>query len=273
MRDATFGSAGQAPRARPFDNVRRMWRATVTVTHGRTLSPDALRELSDFRRSIMTMKPDVDLDADFGRFRGFVTRCPIVMCVRDEGGALRGSFVVRWIEGERGGRPWRLVLPEYGFFHPSLRGSPAFPWAALRAMAAHPNVLRGRDVFIGGVGYPTGVLALEGLFAPVQFLSDPHLDDDARHHLERVVTEIAGPRFDAATGRVCMPTLPPRPSARWFRRMAARPTLARYQAQCPDWLDGYALPCVVRVDPRGVVGALGRALARSARARWESEPA
>jgi len=274
MRDTTVRVAGESDgRATSPDNARRLWELRVELSDGRRLGGDALREMSDFRRSIMRMKPEVDLDADFERFAAFITRCPIVMRARDRDGALRGTFVVRWIDGVRDGRRWRLVLPEYAFFHPSLRGSPALPWAVLRALCSRLDVLVGHDVYLGGVAYPTGVLALDGIFGPARFLSDPDLDAPTRESLERIVAEIAGARFDAATGRVNMPTRPPRPGPRWFERMAARPIFARYEARCPEWLDGYALPCVFRVEARGVADAVRRTISRSLRARWEAESA
>ncbi len=254
-----------------LENARRFMHLRVEVSDGREMRPDAVREMSDLRRGIMHMKPEVDLDADFARFAAFVTRCPVVVRTRDNAGTLRGIFVVRWIDGERGGRPWRLILPEYGIFHPSMRGTPAFPWATLRAMVSRPDVVIGDDIMIGGVGYPTAALALEGMFGRLRMRADPDLNDASRDALDRIVEEVAGPRFDASTGRVWMPTRPPRPSERWFRRMASRPTLARYERVCPNWLDGYALPVVCRVDLKSFASTSARSVARALRARWDVE--
>lgn len=219
----------------------------MDVSDGRKLSANELRELSNFRRSIMRIKPEVGLEVDFHHFSNFVTRCPIVMRVRDKEGTLRGMFAVRWVEGTYAGRSWRLFLPEYFIFHDSLRGSPVMPWAVVRTMVSCVPLLVGKiDIFLGGVGYPTGVLAVDRLFGAIHFHSDPDMDPITRHLLDRVVNEIAGPRFDGSTGCVYMPTIPPRPSARWFQHMAARPTLARYERICPNWLEGYALPVVWR---------------------------
>lgn len=217
------------------------------------------------------MKPEVDLAVDHANFARFVGRCPVVMRARDREGVLRGTFVSRWLDGEREGRRWRLLLPEYSFFHESLRGTGAMPYAMLRAIISRARLFVGREVYLGGVGYPTGVLAVDGVFGPARFMNDPSLDSLSHALLARVCEEIAGPRLDRVTGRVNMPTRPPRPSARWFERMASRESFARYESRCPDWLDGYALPVLFHIDPLRVVAAMRRTVVRSARRRWESE--
>lgn len=260
---------GEAAPGGLLENTRRLLQTRVSLCDGRELSPDSLREMSDFRRSIMSMKPEVDLDTDHEHFAGFITRCPIVVRVRDRSGALRGTFAMHWVDGGRAGRRWRLFVPDYAFFHPSLRGSPALPWAIFRTITLRPHLLIGREVFLGGVGYPTGALALEKVFGPIRLRSDLDLDGPTREVLDWLVTEFAGQKFDVATGRVWMPTRPPRPSARWFERMASRPTFARYVAQCPDWLDGYGLPLVCRVRFRDFAAAGHHAITRALRMRWQ----
>lgn len=273
MHDTTASTLPLPELARRLDNARRLLAMRVHIDDGRALSAEAIREMSDFRRSIMHMKPEVDLARDHENFARFVSRSPVAMRARDRDGVLRGTFVSRWLDGARDGRRWRLLLPEYGFFHESLRGSGAMPYAMLRAILSTPSLFVGRDVYLGGVGYPTGVLSVDGVFGPARFFADPGLDPFSRELLEIVRDEIAGDRFDPATGRVTMPTRPPRPSPRWFARMASRETFARYESLCPEWLDGVALPVLFRLEPRRVTETVRRALGRSLRRRWETERA
>ncbi|MFO0625998.1 MAG: hypothetical protein U0325_10315 [Polyangiales bacterium] len=245
----------------------------ISIDDGRLLPRAEVDEMQTFRRSIMRMKPEVDLDLDHARFSSFVTRCPLVMRARCREGVLRGTFVARWVEGESEGRKWRLVLPEYGFFHPTLRGTGAVPFAIARTIVAAPGIFVGRELLLGGVFYPTGLLALEGVFGAPQFADDPTLDPVERDCVARVIDEIAGPRFDPATGRVTMPTRPPPPSARWFTRMERRATFRAYTGRCPNWLDGHALPGLLRLRARSAGVATARAMRRSLERRWAGDGA
>ncbi len=242
-------------------NLRALRNVRVAIDEGTRLNTSDIQEFSEFRRRIMTMKADVDLAADHRRLATFVERCPLVVRVR-AGGVLAGTFAVRWLDlpGDV-----RLLLPEYFFFDGALRGTPALPWAVLRSLVQHRAIFQKKTVYLGGIGYPTGVLAAETFFGRAHFLGD-----DAHHDalLEQVIAEM-GPTYLRDAGHSRMPTIPPRPSARWFARMEARPTYRRYVERCPAWLDGFALPVVLRVAGSEVGRAVAKTLTRSLRKRWE----
>jgi hypothetical protein len=242
------------------ENLRALQNVRVAIDEGMHLNSYEIQEFSDFRRRIMTMKTDVDLAADHRRLATFVEKCPLVVRVR-AGGVLAGTFAVRWLDlaGDV-----RLLLPEYFFFDGALRGTPALPWAVLRSLVQHRAIFQQKTVYLGGIGYPTGVLAAETFFGRAHFLGD-----DAHHDalLEQVIAEM-GPTYLREAGYSRMPTIPPRPSARWFARMEARLTYRRYVERCPAWLDGYALPVVLRVAGSEVGRAVAKTVTRSLRKRW-----
>jgi hypothetical protein len=215
----------------------------LTLTPGVALDEPAIRELWSFRLSIMRLKPHVSPEKDFEKFASHCRQGQRILRLRNESGQLCGSVVPRVYEGTFQTERFRLVVPEYFYLTPELRGSAAVPWAWARCLA--PLVYsRGVRVFLGGIGYPTGALTLDRFLGPVWLYGEPQAPPLASSVLEWIVTHLAGSSWDAARCQVDMGTLPPTPTTAWLARSQRREFYRRYVERCPQWQEGRTVPCV-----------------------------
>jgi hypothetical protein len=229
------------------------WR--VSITDGAALDELAIRELWSFRLSIMRLKPHVPPEKDFAKFAGLCRQARHVMRLRDSSGRMGGSLMVLAYDGRFQSERYRLVVLEYGFLIPELRGRAIAAWAWARSLlpVLHPPGLR---VFLGGVGYPTGTLALDRLLGPLWLYGEPQLSSREAQVLEQVVEHVAGDGWDPVTQQVEMNTLPPVPSAAWYARSERRSLYHRYLERCPRWQEGRTVPCVCEYSSWKVVQVL-----------------
>jgi len=207
-----------------------------------------------FRIGVLPLKPQVPPEEDFARFSRFCARCTSVVRLRSADGVLCGIAAMSFQDGLFEGRPYRLLLPEYGIVNPRLRGSPVVPWFCLRivlhALRRMPPRPRNAPLFLGGIGYPTGALMVERFFPPLWLYGDAEAPPLETHLLEWMREHLAGERWDPRAGRVSMPTVPRPPSERWLARQGARPLYQRYAQRCPEWTQGYALPVLASINWR-----------------------
>lgn len=224
-----------------------------------------LRELNAFRLSVMRLKPTTDPDADFAEVVRACRSSEHVAWLRDGAGVLCASFILSTLRGEASGRRHKTYTLNYAFARPDVRGHPAYLWLGLRVMLLELARWRGEALWVGGVGYPASVLALDRAFGPLSLGGD-EVPEHVRPLLDRAIAEEAGNRWEPAAARMNMPTIPPVMSDGWYARAEGDPLYRRYVARCPDWTEGYALACLGRLRPaRAIAAVMGRALQRRMR--------
>ncbi len=226
------------------------WKATLT--DGSELGEPAIRELWSFRLSIMRLKPHVPPERDFERFARHCWDARRILRLRDERGVLCGMAVPLVYDGTFQGEQYRLVVPEYFYLTPELRGRAVALWAWVRSLVPL-TWKRGTHIFLGGTGYPAGALTLDRFLGPVWLYGDAQVPPLASQVLGWIVTHMAGDGWDSAGHQVVMDTLPPPPSEWWLARNQERGLYRRYVERCPQWQEGRTLPLVTQFSTWKVV--------------------
>jgi len=226
----------------------------VSLTDGAALDEPAIRELWSFRLSIMRLKPHVSPEKDFAKFASHCREARRVMRLRDGSGQLGGSLVPLVHDWSSQSERFRLVIPEYAYLVPELRGRAVASWAWARSVfpLLYPPGVR---VFLGGMGYPTGVLALDSSMGPVWLYGEPQVPAQAAQVLEWIVSQLAGGSWDPVSQQVDMNTLPSQPTEAWLARSQRRELYRRYVERCPRWQEGRTVPCVCEYSSGKVLKA------------------
>jgi hypothetical protein len=226
----------------------------LKIIPGRDLTPELLRQMSALRRSIMTIKPDVDLDADFDWFASICRASHRAVLFFDEHQALAGMYVFLLRRGRTAqGRRYLLVVFEFGFLLPQYRANAVLLRSGLRVICLMLAQWRGESLWAGGVGYPAGMLVVGKVFDDLVLRGETGLSAHQTALLEDITQEICAAKWNPDSGRVTMATVPPHMSAGWLAHAATQPLYARYMRLCPDWAQGFGLPWVARVCPWAVL--------------------
>jgi hypothetical protein len=234
---------------------------------GHELTPETLQAMSDLRRSIMSIKPEVDLNADFAWFTSICRASHKAFLFYDEQQKLVGMYVVLLQSGRSAqGRPYLLVLIEFGLFLPHCRGNPALPRSSVFLLLAILRQWRGQSLWVGSIAYPAGKLAIEMIFGDLVLWGEAGLSSTQTVLLENIVRMIAGKKWDAAKGWMVMATRPPAMSSTWWEKAKKHASYARYVRLCPNWEEGFCVPCVGQVRPLVILRrGLGNMLKRQIR--------
>jgi hypothetical protein len=225
----------------------------IVALAGSELTAPILEAMCDFRRSVMKMKPGIDLASDFEKFCQFCRRARYVRLLYTPEQRLVGSVVVMVDEKtSSNGIPYTELQLEYVFLAKEYRGHWAFPFAIFRVLL---NVLLrsiGREVWYCGIGYPASFVFFNE-FVNNGYLSSDMVDGNkvpliAREILQNLIVEQGQDGWDAARKVAIMPTMPPVMSARWQAHVDTKPLYQRYAAHCADWRDGFALPGCARLQ-------------------------
>jgi hypothetical protein len=240
----------------------------VSITGGAELDEPAIRELWSFRLSIMRLKPHVPPEEDFAKFASLCRQARRVLRLRDSQGRLGNSLVPLVYDASFQSERFRLVIPEYIYAVPELRGRAVATWAWARSMV--PLLYApGVRVFLGGIGYPTGVLALDRFMGPLWLYGEPQAPAQARQVLEWIVSNVAGESWDPVSQQVDMNTIPSQPTEAWRARSQRRELYRRYVERCPWWQEGRTVPCVCEYS----TGKILKAVLWAARRWWTHSPA
>ncbi len=275
--NAAHGGPGHAASLPGFSGIRALPRnalKTLAVA-GDELSPATLQAMIELRRSIMQMKPGIDLARDFDKFCRFCRRARRVVLLYAPGQQLVGSMVFVADEKVAGdGTPYVAVQIEYVFMAAAYRGHVALPLALLRLVLRflwhglwH---WRGRQLWLCGVGYPASLVFFNDLLpqsylglAPEKLAQAPLV---AREILQDLVRQCGSDGWDAVHGRAIMPTLPPQMPPHWHEKMRLHPLYQAYVSLCPDWAAGFALPGTGRLRWGATLWRIvGKGLTRSLR--------
>lgn len=201
------------------------------------------------------LKPEVDPAADRAAYAARVRMGQRTMLLRTGDGDVRGTFSFHWRDSTDGRALW--LFPEYGYLHADHRGHPALAWGVARGLIAALRAAGRRPLWFAGIGYPRSHQSLARPFGTLHTLADPDLPDDARAALLALHETFAGDRWDRATHRVWLPTLP-----RERRPDTPGPVWRRFEAICPDWADGYGVGLAARIDLRVIARAAAEGRAR-----------
>lgn len=213
------------------------------LTDGAALDEPAIRELWEFQMSLLRLKPRVSPEEELERFTADCRRARRVLRIRDGSGRLCGSVVPLVYEGSFESERFRLVVPEYIYLAPHLRGRAAISWAWTRCLM--PLMFpRGARVFVGGIGFPAGTLLLERFGGHVWLYGDPGVPPLAAHVLEQTLGYLADGGWDPDSRQVDTAVIPPKPTEAWLARSQKRELYRRYVERCPRWQEGWALPSV-----------------------------
>lgn len=214
------------------------------VDHGRRWTEAEVDQAYSLRLSIFDLKSNEDRPADRAAFGAFI-RGGLVVRVHDGRDALHGMLAVRWEDVVAEDGVHRLFLPEFIFLTPEARRRTVLPWMLGRlCFSALPAMFR-RRTWLGGFGYPTGVLALDRLGAGVIFDDDPEAAHTGPRELFEWLRRWAGPRWDGRTK--VMPTLPRGVSEPWVARHADDAIFQHYERRSPQWRAGFSPPILCRV--------------------------
>jgi hypothetical protein len=224
------------------------------------LDETTIRALWALRLRNIDLRPEVELELDYRKFRAYFGDHTRVLVLRDAAGEMQGFYAFYHREVRAGGAPRLLIHAEYGFINATHRGDLGARMAAARAVfrivGRHP-LLDKLGLF---VAYPPSFVAIahyaDRIFAP----RDAELGGWRREMLEGFLRDTAGADYDAEAGVVRMRT---QPTARLHRPRSerGRQALAWYEERNPRWREGYALPVLVegnaRSAARGALHALG----------------
>lgn len=229
-----------------------------------TLDEDTIRSLWALRLRNIDLRPEVDPDVDYRKFRSYFGGDARVLLIHDARSEIRGFYAFHHRVLALDGTARLVAHVEYGFVDAGHRGSLAARLGAMRAVAGilarHP-LLEKVAVF---VAYPTSTVAMARYARRISAPGDPGLTGWRREALEAYLREVVGSEYDAEAGLVRMRT---RPTVALHvpRSERGRQALAWYEARNPRWREGYGLPLLVEGDARsfarGVADALGVASA------------
>lgn len=235
----------------------------IKVLAGRQL-PDALvRQMSDLRRSVMTMKPSVNLARDFEKFSAICRSSDSAILFFDQAEELAGMYLLFFRTGRaQNGQRYLLVLSEFAFMRPAYRANPALPRSLFHWIARVLWQWRGESIWFGGLGYPTGMLAGQKFFGEMVLRGEAGLTAMQSELLNLITAEFAGSSWEQEKGYASMPTIPPQVSVQWQLEAEQDAFYQRYLQLCPNWQQGYGLPGVTRVRPLLLMGHTVRKLVR-----------
>jgi hypothetical protein len=97
-----------------------MAKLRIKIISGQDVSPELLQQMSDLRRSVMTMKPHIDLARDFDKFSTLCRASHRVVLFYDQQQQLAGMYLFILRRGRtKAGKRYLLVLFEYAFMRRS----------------------------------------------------------------------------------------------------------------------------------------------------------
>ena len=223
----------------------------IVALSGSELTPATLQAMCDFRRSIMHMKPDVDLSRDFDKFCRFCRHAGYVYLLYAPDQQLVGSVVFAADENTASdGTRYVFAQAEYLFMAPAYRGHMALPMALMRLLLRFVwyKLLywRNHQVWVCGIGYPASVMLFYDLVDNAYLGGGPEAASDmpliAREIIQKLVQDSGPDDWDAVRGRAIMPTVPPIMPPHWYEKMENNRFFQEYTKRCPDWREGFALP-------------------------------
>lgn len=223
------------------------------------------RELNDFRRRFIKLKPGIDGEKDFSEFRRFFTDEVTVTLFRDRQRRLRGfyGYGLDMLPGRR-----VLIYGEYLFIDPAYRGSVSLILSnvliGLRLVYRY-RVLVG---YLCIVAQPASFVFLSHIAADQKAWTarDPDIPDAERAVISAFIERFLAGNYDRELGTVKLRTIPAQIRARGRPGSKRHDALRRFEDLNPTWNEGHGLPCVSRLTLRG----LGKAIA--IRLRWLKSP-
>ncbi|MBK9258636.1 MAG: hypothetical protein IPM54_02245 [Polyangiaceae bacterium] len=227
----------------------------MVVTDGSQLDEAEVRQIHALRLALMRLRSDVDPDTDYVDVAAFVRKARYVVRALTPRGELRACFVLRSTERDILGRRCIVLLPEFGYAVPNLRGGQVARMFT-RVMFQIRTLNWNRDIFIAGCGYPhsynTFATAYDGAFHTLASKDIPALD---RAVLEDFLREKLG-RDDIGAGLLRVNVLHVEIEPRHLERLQRSRFYHEYVAQNPRWQDGYTLGFVVRADWRTLMASI-----------------
>lgn len=223
-----------------------LWRAwgRSKICPGDQLSPDQLEQIWACRVSILPLKPETDVDEDRRIVCEFFAKSRLTMRLYGADGSLQGVGAIKLRELHDGQQPYRWIETEYFALSEELRGSLTFSLAALK-LCLEPIHWPLRPTYIGGPGYPTSLFFLSRTFPPLYMEGDADIPPQAQHLMDYIIAQYPED-WDPVHRRVKLRTKPKAPSPGWLKGATAHGFYPRFMARCPDWQEGYGVPCVVR---------------------------
>jgi hypothetical protein len=221
------------------------------------LREDELRAMWRLRTSLLPLKPSVDPDQDYQRFRAFVDAAHVGRVLGSDGRP-RAMISHQRIDGSFEGRRYRLALFEYIFTEASVRGHPASTFCYVRQLISCRRL--GVANYFVAVGYPRSAVLMSRVLPDLRLDGDPSLTTLERHLVDQAVERVGGSQFDYARRVVELPTIPDPIRPEWRARHADVPIFTAIEARVPDWEQGRAAILIGRLD--GSTVALGRELLR-----------
>lgn len=240
-----------------------LWRAwnQSKLCAGAELSPEQLDQIWACRVGILPLKPGTDVDEDRRVVRDFFAQSRSTMRLYGDDGSLQGVGAVKLHELHDGQRPYRWIETEYFALSEPLRGSLVFSLAAIK-LCLQSIRWPLRPTYIGGPGYPTSLFFLSRTFPPLYMEGDADMPDQIRHLMDHIVAQYPDD-WEPEQRRVQMRTKPKAPSPGWIKGATAHGFYPRFMARCPDWQEGYGVPCVVRCSLMPAISKLIRKWARA----------
>lgn len=244
-----------AQRAHALNKLWRAWRQSKLCA-GSELSQDELDQIWACRVNILPLKPEVDLEEDRRIVSDFFAKSQVTMRIYGDVHELQGVGAIKIHELHDGQRPYRWLETEYFALSEPLRGSLTFSLTVLK-LCLQPVHWPLRPTYIGGPGYPTSLFFLSRTFPPLYMEGDDDIPPQMQHLIDYIIAQCPKD-WDPVHRRVMMRTKPKAPSIGWLKGATAHGFYQRFMARCPDWQEGYGVPCVARFSLRPAISKLGK---------------
>lgn len=230
----------------------------------RDLDETTIRSLWALRLRNTSLRPELDLEVAYQRWRAYFDRDASAVIVRDARGEPCGFFVYQRRLNAVGGTTRMVVEVQCGYVDRAHRGSLAVRLAQARSLgvvAARYPLLEKVSVYLA---FPPSVAAVWPYARRISAPGDPDVSGWRRDAFDTFLRESLGADddadYDPETGVARVETLP---TVRIHapRSEQSRQSLAWYEERNPRWREGYALPILVETDSlvlaRGCLRALG----------------
>lgn len=225
-----------------------------------SLRDEDLRIAWNFRRQFMAIKPHVNPEEDFQKYRSWVRSADFVWLPRNQTGQLTATAFYKVERRLHQGQPCILIWPEYMYIQAEQRKGVSIAQGFLLALAL--GILRAplAPQYVVGTGYVPSYLALCQVSSNVYVCEDPQMTEWERTLYRSLVDATVG--YDPKTQVVNMGTIPISPRTTAPSEPQLRNDWQRYVTVNPHWSEGFTCMVFGRIQPSAMRSVILRLMKR-----------
>lgn len=233
----------------------------IRVREGSRLSDADIDGMYGLRARFMALRPEVRPEDDRALFAAWL-RAPgaTVAIARDRAGEIQVFIEMTSRVVEHSGREHLLLYSNLVFASAAYRNHPAYVLGNLGNLAVHLRRHPTTRALLFSALYPPSFVAAVRTFPNNWVAGEPELPAEAAELVDTFVPTIFGDSWWPERRLVRMRTIP-QPYTPSSPITAA--ILKRYEAQNPDWRDGFAVLNVTPLTLGNVIGCINLALRRA----------